>query len=86
VLGDLARVHTSRWIGRNPHGDLEDFHAIRLVYRGHCESPADPVVLDSEGTTRSARWVPLDAWQKVRWTPNWREVLSGLFAENTTRS
>ena len=82
VLGDLARVHTSHWVGRNPHGAIEDFHAIRLVYRGRCESPTDPVVLDSEGTTRSARWVPLDAWQKLRWTPNWREVLSELLAEN----
>ena len=81
VLGDLARVHTSHWVGRNPQGAIEDFHAIRLVYRGRCESPTDPVVLDSEGTTRSARWVPLDAWQKARWTANWREVLSELLAE-----
>ena len=82
VLGDLARVHTSHWVGRNPQGAIEDFHAIRLVYRGRCESPTDPVVLDSDGTTRSARWVPLDTWRKVRWTPNWREVLSELLAEN----
>jgi 8-oxo-dGTP pyrophosphatase MutT (NUDIX family) len=82
VLGDLARVHTSHWVGRNPQGAIEDFHAIRLVYRGRCESPTDPVVLDSEGTTRSARWVPLDAWQKLRWTPNWREVLPELLAES----
>src|ERR687898_890380 len=81
VLGDLARVHTSPWVGRNPQGAIEDFHAIRLVYRGRCESPTDPVVLNSEGTTRSARWVPLDAWQKVRWTANWREVLSELLAK-----
>jgi 8-oxo-dGTP pyrophosphatase MutT (NUDIX family) len=82
VLGDLARVHTSHWVGRNPQGAIEDFHAIRLVYRGRCESPTDPVVLDSDGTTQSARWAPLATWQKVRWTPNWREVLSELLAEN----
>jgi 8-oxo-dGTP pyrophosphatase MutT (NUDIX family) len=82
VLGELARVHTSHWVGRNPQGAIEDFHAIRLVYRGRCESPTDPVVLDSDGTTQSARWAPLATWQKVRWTPNWREVLSELLAEN----
>jgi 8-oxo-dGTP pyrophosphatase MutT (NUDIX family) len=82
VLGDLARVHTAHWVVRNPQGAIEDFHAIRLVYRGRCESPTDPVVLDSDGTTQSARWAPLATWQKVRWTPNWREVLSELLAEN----
>jgi 8-oxo-dGTP pyrophosphatase MutT (NUDIX family) len=83
VLGELAFVHTSHWVGRNPHGAIEDFHAIRLVYTGRCQSPSDPVVLDSDGTTRSARWVPLDAWQKVRWTPNWREVLSELLTQDS---
>ncbi len=82
VLGDLAFVQTSHWVGRNPQGAIEDFHAIRLVYRGRCQSPSDPVVLDSEGTTRSARWVPLATWQKVHWTPNWREVLSELLAHH----
>ena len=43
--------------------------------RGHCPEPTDPVVLDADGTTRSARWVALDDWRKVRWTANWRDVL-----------
>jgi 8-oxo-dGTP pyrophosphatase MutT (NUDIX family) len=85
VLGDLARVHTSHWIGRNPQGAIEDFHAVRLIYRGRCEAPTDPVVLDTDGTTRSARWVALDAWRKVRWTPNWRAVLSELLTQQTQR-
>ena len=85
VLGDLARVHTSHWIGHNPQGAIEDFHAIRLVYRGRCEAPTDPVVLDTDGTTRSARWVALDGWRKVRWTPNWRDVLSELLTQEARR-
>jgi 8-oxo-dGTP pyrophosphatase MutT (NUDIX family) len=85
VLGDLAWVHTSHWIGRNPQGAIEDFHAVRLIYRGRCEAPTDPVVLDTDGTTRSARWVALDAWRKVRWTPNWRAVLSELLTQQTQR-
>jgi 8-oxo-dGTP pyrophosphatase MutT (NUDIX family) len=83
VLGDLTRVHTSHWIGRNPHGTIEDFHAIRLIYRGRCPAPSDPVVLDAEGTTRAARWVPLEAWQDMRWTRTWRDVLFELLAPNS---
>jgi len=80
-LGELTKVHTSRWIGRNPRGDIEDFHAVRLIYRAHCETPTDPVVLDSDGTTRSARWIPLAKWRTLHWTQNWREVLSELLTE-----
>ncbi len=79
-LGELIKVHTSRWIGRNPHGKVEDFHAVRLIYRGDCETPTDPIVLDSGGTTRSARWVPVDAWETLHWTQNWHEVLAELLS------
>ena len=77
-LGDLIKVHTSRWIGRNPHGEVEDFHAVRLIYQAQCEKPTDPVVIDSDGTTRSARWVPVDEWETLHWTQNWHEVLAEL--------
>jgi 8-oxo-dGTP pyrophosphatase MutT (NUDIX family) len=77
-LGKLIKVHTSRWIGRNPDREVEDFHAVRLIYRAHCEAPTDPFVLDSDGTTRSARWVPVDSWETLHWTQNWHEVLAEL--------
>ena len=54
-VGRLALVHTNRWIGRAPSGRLEDFHAVRLVYRASCHSPTDPVVHDVGGTTASDR-------------------------------
>lgn len=78
TLGELTKVHSSRWIGRNPRGEVEDFHAVRLIYRARCEMPTDPIVLDSDGTTRSARWVSLNDWQSLHWTQNWREALSEL--------
>jgi 8-oxo-dGTP diphosphatase len=77
-LRKLIKVHTSRWIGRNPHGEVEDFHAVRLIYRAQCETPTDPIVIDFDGTTRSARWVPVDEWETLHWTQNWHEVLADL--------
>ena len=71
-------MQSSHWVGRSPHGPVEDFHAIRLVYRGTCPEPTDPVVHDEGGTTESARWVPLDAWKDLPWTQNWRQALRRL--------
>lgn len=76
VIADLETVQTSHWVGRNPRGVLEDFHAVRLVYRADCPEPAEPVVLDSGGTTASARWVALAEWSHLDWTPGWRAILS----------
>lgn len=74
-LGELTEVQTSHWLGRAPSGGLEDFHAVRLVYEGQCPAPTDPVVGDVGGTTASARWVPLPAWQSLRWTAGWYEIV-----------
>jgi ADP-ribose pyrophosphatase YjhB (NUDIX family) len=78
ILGELIKVQTSRWVGRSPYGTIEDFHAVRLIYRAGCPHPTDPVVLDKGGTTESAQWVPLDSWRAVSWTQNWRLLLSQL--------
>jgi 8-oxo-dGTP pyrophosphatase MutT (NUDIX family) len=74
-LGDLVVVQTSHWIGRSPRGTLEDFQAVRLIYRATCPRPTEPRVLDLGGTTESARWVPLDSWRSLPWTQNWDQVL-----------
>jgi 8-oxo-dGTP pyrophosphatase MutT (NUDIX family) len=78
VLGDLTKVQTGHWIGRNPGGMIEDFHAIRLIYRASCPNPGDPVVLDRGGSTASARWVDLADWTRLAWTANWMMILSEL--------
>ena len=49
---DLAMVQTSHWVGRAPGGRVEDFHAVRIVYRATCPAPTDPVVHDVGGTDR----------------------------------
>lgn len=77
-VGDLMLVQSSHWVGRSPHGGIEDFHAIRLIYRATCPDPTDPVVHDQGGTTASARWVPTATWQDLTWTANWRQALKRL--------
>ncbi len=76
TLEGLETVQTSHWIGRSPRGGLEDFHAVRLVYRAGCAEPTEPQVLDTGGTTAAARWVPPAEWSRVDWTPGWRAILS----------
>jgi ADP-ribose pyrophosphatase YjhB (NUDIX family) len=81
ILGELIKVQTSHWVGRSPYGTIEDFHAVRLVYRATCPHPTDPVVVDQGGTTESAQWVPLESWHETSWTQNWRLLLSELLNE-----
>lgn len=47
------------WVGRAPSGRLEDFHAVRLVYRARCPHPRPTMVADADGTTAHAAWVPI---------------------------
>jgi len=71
----LALVQSRHWIGRAPGGRLEDFHAVRLVYRAACPEPTDPVVHDVGGTTASAAWMPVGNLELLEVTPGWRSVL-----------
>ena len=78
MLDELVSVQTSHWVGRSPRGTLEDFQAVRLVYRATCPEPREPRVLDVGGTTESARWVPLAEWPTLSWTHNWEQLLGSL--------
>ena len=74
-VDELALVHTSHWIGRAPTGRLEDFHAVRVVYRASCPEPTEPVVHDVGGTTAAAAWVPLTDLDRLDVTSSWRSLL-----------
>ncbi|MBO0810957.1 MAG: NUDIX domain-containing protein [Microlunatus sp.] len=78
-LGDLVAVDTRHWIGRNPAGIVEDFQAVRLIYRATCPEPTDPVVIDVGGTTTSAAWFPYETWQDHPWNTGWRQLVVSLF-------
>lgn len=56
--GALLGVTTDHFVGRAPHGRLEDFHAVHLVYAARCPRVREPVVHDADGSTDRAAWVP----------------------------
>jgi len=68
-------IHTSRWVGRAPTGRLEDFHAVRVVYRAACPEPTEPVVHDVGGTTAAAVWLPRADLNLLALTSSWRSIL-----------
>lgn len=72
---DLVDVHSAHWVGRSPRGRLEDYHAIRLIYRATCAEPGDPVVIDVGGTTSDARWIETEHVRRVPWTAGWVALL-----------
>jgi 8-oxo-dGTP pyrophosphatase MutT (NUDIX family) len=77
ILGDLIGLHTTRRLGKR-NGALEDFHAVRLIYRAECPEPTDPVVIDVGGSTSAAAWFPYEKWRDSPWTPGWRALLRKL--------
>ncbi|WP_116112592.1 NUDIX domain-containing protein [Austwickia chelonae] len=77
-VDDLAFVQSAHWVGRSPAGVLEDFHAVRLVYRGRCARPTPAVVHDLGGTTAEAAWVALSRADELDWAPGPRAQLTSL--------
>jgi 8-oxo-dGTP diphosphatase len=71
-LGALVTIQSQHWVGRAPTGVLEDFHAVRLVYRATCAHPTDPVIHDVGGTTSDARWVSRLEADALEMSSSWR--------------
>lgn len=59
--GRLVDLHSLHHEGIAPDGVLEDFHAVQMVFEASVatDSPA-PHVVEQDGTTAAAAWVPLD--------------------------
>lgn len=74
VLDGLVEVQSQHWVGRAPDGGLEDFHALRIVYRATCPDPAEVVVHDVGGTTSDARWVDLASLGDYALTSSWTHL------------
>jgi 8-oxo-dGTP pyrophosphatase MutT (NUDIX family) len=58
-VGALLDVDSLHLTGHAPDGTLEDFHAVRLVFAGTARTTRDPRVVEVDGTTDAAAWVPL---------------------------
>lgn len=74
-IARLIDVQSDHWIGRSPTGVLEDFQALRIIYTAVCDAPTHPEVLDVDGTTMSASWVPERRWRSLPWTSGARSLL-----------
>jgi ADP-ribose pyrophosphatase YjhB (NUDIX family) len=55
----LAAVDSVHFTGHAPDGTLEDFHAVRIVYRGTVPTDTEPAVLEVDGSSDAAAWIPL---------------------------
>lgn len=63
---DITAAHavdSDHWVGRAPSGRFEDYHPLRLIYTARSPEPTEPVVHDVGGSTASAAWVDVAAWE-----------------------
>ncbi|MBK8436717.1 MAG: NUDIX domain-containing protein [Austwickia sp.] len=74
-IGRLLGVTSDHFVGRAPHGRLEDFHAIQLVYAGRVAEAVQPVVHDLDGSTDDAAWVSPAELASLTLTPMARRQL-----------
>ena len=56
---ELLEVDSIHFTGHAPDGTLEDYHSIRLLYRGEVTSRDEPRVLEVDGSTSASAWVSL---------------------------
>lgn len=60
IVDDLVQVQSMHWVGEvGAGGEPEDFHAVRLIYRADCPRPTPAHVVEIDGSTGDAAWVPL---------------------------
>lgn len=74
-IHQLIDLQSDHWVGRAPNGVLEDFHALRIIYSATCATPTTPEVIDIDGTTSRAKWVPTRRWRSLAWTSGTRSLL-----------
>jgi 8-oxo-dGTP diphosphatase len=60
-VGRLLGVHDVHFAGTAPDGRFEDFHGVHLVFAGTVDPHAQIAVVEQDGTTDAAAWVPLAA-------------------------
>jgi 8-oxo-dGTP diphosphatase len=59
-LGRVIGVFSRRFTGLSPHGVLEDFHSVHLIFAATVTSAHEPRVVEVDGTTDKVAWWPLE--------------------------
>ena len=60
-VGELLDVHDVHFSGTAPSGRYEDYHGVHLIFALTVDPAAEPRVVETDGTTDAAAWVPLPA-------------------------
>ncbi len=81
--GPLLDISSRHFTGRAPHGRLEDFHGIRLLYAGSVPDQPEPHVVDVGGSSDAAAWFSLRALSQVATVATVRHGLT-LLRQATT--
>lgn len=55
----LLDVHDVHFTGNAPHGRMEDFHGVHLIFEADVGPECDPQVAEIGGTTDAVAWVTL---------------------------
>ena len=58
-VGELLDVHDVHFTGTAPSGRVEDYHGVHLIFAATVPAGAEPRVVEVDGTTDDAAWVPL---------------------------
>lgn len=63
VPGRVLDVYSHHFVGHSPTGVLEDFHGIGMIFHADVADASldvEPRVMEVDGSTDLAAWVPLD--------------------------
>jgi 8-oxo-dGTP diphosphatase len=73
--GPLIEIGSRHFTGRAPSGRLEDFQGIRLIYAGSVPLDVRPQVVEVNGSTDLAAWVPISQLGELAAVPTVKEAL-----------
>lgn len=76
--GPLLSIGSRHFTGRAPDGRLEDFQGLRLIYAGGVPVDRPPQVMEVDGSTEEAAWVPLAALERLNVSRTVHEALTAL--------
>ncbi|GAB6901323.1 NUDIX domain-containing protein [Kineosporia succinea] len=76
TAGPLVDISSRHFVGRAPHGRLEDFHALRLIYAGSVPLDEEPHVVEVDGSTDEAAWIRIADLDTIGAVPTAHEALA----------
>lgn len=86
TAGPLIDIASRHFVGRAPHGRLEDFHALRLIYAGSVPTDQEPQVIEVGGSTDEAAWIPIADFDRAGAVPTAHEALAAWRAHQESLS